>query len=376
MLKLKKRPESDNWQIEGLCPYTGRFVRRSTKTSVRSTADDILVTYLSAAREEALHGGASGHQVFAAAVIEYVSKSNNNRFIGPMLAYFGKTALRDIKDTDISDFCRDTYPNCRASTLVRQVYGPMQAIWNQAVASQMAQPRTFSKPRVEKRNPDIPTEDDLLVVLRAMASTGHERSIFQRAAVLFMSFSGARATEVVNVLVKHHDAANGRALLADTKTGVPRWTQLPPFVNAVLAQLPHDQPDAPLFGYASRWSLNRILTRAVRRANRMLVEDGKLPLVKNYSPHKLGRHLFAKRFLEDGNSLKALMDAGGWTSVKAVAVYAHIEKKLIDNAVAGVTTMLSHAPDVLLINSGESKPNDGKRTLGIDRKTKQDDPEV
>lgn len=347
MLKLKKRPDSDKWQIEGLCPYTKRFVRRSTKTAVRSEADDILTAYINAAREEALHGGASGHQVFAAAVIEYVSKSGNNRFIAPLLAYFGKTALRDIRDTDLSDFCRKVYPGRRASTLVRQVYGPMQAIWNQAVASQMAQPRTFSKPRVEKRNPDIPTEDDLLVVLRAMASTGHDRSLHQRAAVLFMSFSGARATEVVDVLVKHHDAVNGRVLLADTKTGVPRWTQLPSFVNAVLSQLPHDQPDMPLFGYASRWSLNRILTRAVRRANRLLVENGKLPLVKNYSPHKLGRHLFAKRFLEDGNSLKALMDAGGWTSVKAVAVYAHIERKMIDDAVAGVTTSIAAAVDVL-----------------------------
>ena len=351
MLRLTRREGTRNWQIKGTCPFTRTPVRESTGTADRREAEQVLAAIQARRRDEAVHGGASGAAFFAEAVIEYVSKSNNDRFLAPLLEHFGQTPLRDIRDTELSEFCRRYYPGRLASTLVRQVYGPMQAVWNQAVASNLAPPRQFSKPKVGPRNPPIPTEDDLLVVLRAMKAGGHARSINQRAALLFMSFSGARATEVINVLVKHHDPAGGRVLLADTKTGVPRWTMLPPFVNDVLLLLPHDDADAPLFGYASRWSLNRILIRAVRRANRLLAEEGRSQVIKNYSPHKLGRHLFAKRFLEDGNSLKALMDAGGWSSIKAVSVYAHIEKKMVDAAVSGVSTAISKATDALTVDS-------------------------
>ncbi len=39
----------------------------------------------------------------------------------------------------------------------------------------------------------------------------------QRTAILFMSFSGARSSEVVNVLTKHYNPITARVLIADTK---------------------------------------------------------------------------------------------------------------------------------------------------------------
>ena len=84
------------------------------------------------------------------------------------------------------------------------------------------------------------------------------------------------------------------------------------------------------FGYASRFSLTRILKRACKRAN-----------VTYFSPHRAGRHAFAARFLADGHSLKALMEGGGWKTLNAVAVYSHLERSQVDRAMAGVTTPLS-----------------------------------
>jgi len=43
-----------------------------------------------------------------------------------------------------------------------------------------------------------------------------------------------------------------------------------------------------------------------------------------YPPHKVGRHAFAKRFLEAGYSIAHLMGAGGWDDPKMPAkLYGH-----------------------------------------------------
>ena len=88
----------------------------------------------------------------------------------------------------------------------------------------------------------------------------------QRTAVLFMSFSGARSGEVINVLVKHYNPNTARVLIADTKNGDPREVLLPPFVNDAMRLLPMGNPEARLFGYASRFSLVRIIKRGCNRA--------------------------------------------------------------------------------------------------------------
>ena len=88
-------------------------------------------------------------------------------------------------------------------------------------------------------------------------------------------------------------------------------------------------PEAKLFGYASRFSLTRIIKRGCKRAG-----------IAYFSPHKVGRHTFAARFLADGNSLKALQEAGGWRGLGAVVRYSHLERSKVQAAVASVTTPL------------------------------------
>jgi hypothetical protein len=44
--------------------------------------------------------------------------------------------------------------------------------------------------------------------------------------------------------------------------------------------------------------------------------------------------------MKDGNSLKALMEAGGWKTLSAVSVYAHLEKAQVERAVRQVTTVI------------------------------------
>ncbi len=293
MLRLKKRSNSPFWQIVGACPYTGERVRKSTGVDREGEAKRLLATYLARAHNEALHGPQS-EVLFAEAVLEYVGKGGDARFLGPLLDKIGKKRMMALSDQDLTALAFKVYPNAQPSTLVRQLYGPVQAVWNAAERARMVPPRTFAKPKVKRKPVQAPDDQWLTKVLGACNKAEH------RAVLLFLSFGGPRATEAITVKAKHHDAEAGTVLLQNTKTGIPRIVPLPEFVNDVLASLNHSDPEAPLFGFTQRFGLTNMLRRACGRA--------KVPYM---SPHKAGRHAFAARLMKDGNSLKALMEAGG-----------------------------------------------------------------
>lgn len=313
-----------SYQIQGTCPYTGEFVRQGTRTRSRKVAEDKLRLLLESRRDRALNGD---HSVanFADAVAEYLAKGGEERYIDPLLTAFAKTRLVDLKDTDISLFCSEHYPNAKASTLVRHVYGPVQWIWQAAVNAKLAQPRTFARPTIKRTQAKYaPSDDWTKKVLLACTNDN------QRCALVFMTFSGARASEVVDIKVKDHDIERATIRLVRTKGGYSREVALPPFVNAALAKLPHADPEAPLFGYASRYSLVRILKRTCKRAG-----------VEHLSPHKAGRHTFAARLLRQGASLKEVQEAGGWKDIGVVArTYAHLEASAVASRVRNVSDPL------------------------------------
>ena len=335
MLKLIKRPfklkdGSSSWsyQIAGTDPRTGQPVRVGTRTRDKKVAEDRLTLELDKRRDLALNGQRPQH-TFAAAVVEYGAKGGEARYLEPLVRHFGKRKLGEIKDTDLSEFAAIQFPGAKASTLVRQVYGPMQWVWNAAVRAQMCQPREFAKPEIKREPVKYARSDEwLFAVLRACTE------LRQRCALLFMSFSGSRASEVVNIRVCDYSAGKAEIIIR-TKGGKERVVPLSPLVNealqCLLALEPDRHPEAKLMGYASRYSLNRILKRACKRAG-----------VEHLSPHKAGRHTFAARLLRDGASLKELQEAGGWDDIGVVArSYAHLERSAVDARVRGVATTIA-----------------------------------
>lgn len=332
MLTLEKRKvktakgETFVYYIRGRCPYTKQDIRKSTKTSSREQASDLLTIFLQKQRERALHGD---HRVatFAEAAVVYLQGGGDGRFLDPLLDRFGTQAMADITDRHIADFASDHYAGRSAATIVRQVYVPLQAVWNAAARSEppLALPRLFRKPKIEKKAVAYAkTDDHLIALIKAMPELGH------KAATLFASFSGARASEVVAALVEDYDPDHGTILLTKTKNSDARLVHLPEFVNEACKLLPRDNPKAPLFGMKSRFNFYDAVKRASRAAG--------IPFL---SPHRIGRHTFAARFLRDGNSLVALKQAGGWRSVGAVMQYAHLERSSVDAAVRNVSTPLA-----------------------------------
>jgi integrase len=329
MLKLTSRVvktgagTSKVYYITGTCPVTGDRIRRSTRCHSRQDAEAVLIKFQNRQREKAKFG-VEGVATFSEAVVEYLAKGGEARYLEPLQLVLGKMPLREITDQDLTRGAAKFYPDAKPSTVVRQWYVPFIAVYKAAVRARMAVPREWARPKVPKRKlPELPSDEWLYQILKACPR------LEQRAALLYMSFSGARASEVVRIKCRDYNAEQGVVILTDTKTGVARTTALPLMVNNILNLLPRGNPDAPLFGYASRYSLVRILRRAADRAG--------LPY---YGPHKVGRHSFAKRFLASGNTLRELMDGGGWASVQAVMLYAHLERRRVDEAMRSVETPL------------------------------------
>lgn len=293
-------------------------MRKSTGVDREDQAKDVLAIFLARAHKEAVHGPQS-QTLVAEAVLEYVDKGGDATFLGPILDHLGKRRMVDVEDRDLSDVARKVYPKAKASTLVRQLYGPFQAVWNAAERAKMVPARKIAKPKVKRKPAEYADDAWLMAVLRSLTK------LEQRAAILFMTYSGARASEVVAVKAKHHDPDEATVLLENTKNGDARLVPLPPFVNDALNLLSHKKSEAPLFGYTQRFALNTMLKRACDRAK-----------IKYLSPHKAGRHAFAARLLKDGNSLKALQEAGGWKSASVVVnTYAHLERAQVERAVRG-----------------------------------------
>lgn len=333
MLYLEKRKvstakgESTKFYIRGTCPYTGEDVRKSTKTGSREQAHDVLAIFQARQRDRAMLGEGKV-ATFSEAVVYYLGPTikGSDRFLDPLLDEFGTRKLSDVTDKAIADYCTKAHPTGKASTLVRQVYGPIQAVWNAASEAEppLAPRRKLKKPPVVRPPVKYAKSDDhLQAILRKI------RRPARRAGVLFSSFSGARASEVCRVLPEDHDRINGTILLGFTKNGKPRRVVLPDFVNKVICALPHDDPKAPLFDFPSRFELYKTLKRAAKAAK-----------VEFLSPHKIGRHTFAARYLRDKNSLAGLRKAGGWESASAVDIYAHLEQDTVDTTVRNVTTSL------------------------------------
>lgn len=321
------------WYITGTCPLTGDRFRDSTRCHRKSDAEAYLAKVIEQQRDKAKFGVA-GVATFGEAVAEYLAKGGEARYLTPLSLYLGDLPLRDITDQHLTRGAREHYAKAKPSTLIRQWYGPFQAVWNAAVRARMATPHEWAKPKVPKRKlPEIPNDEWLWTVLKACTR------VEQRAAIVYMSFSGARISEVVRIKVRDYNPDLAVVVLTDTKTDEPRVTHLPTFVNDALKLVPKGDPDAPLFGYSTRFSLRTVLRRAAKRAG-----------VPYFSPHKVGRHLFAKRFLASGNSLRELMEAGGWASVHAVMMYAHLERNKVAEAVRGVTTSLPSVADLCTLD--------------------------
>jgi integrase len=201
------------------------------------------------------------------------------------------------------------------------------AVYRTAAKAGLCELPRFQRPARPKRKAVRFAKDDTLAAL--LPHCGERLA----AALLFVSFTGARARECCRLEEADVDWERHEALLRHTKNGQPRVVALPGLVYEALAKLRGRH--GPLFGFKQRHSLNQAIARACRRA--------RLPPM---SSHQIGRHAFAARLLSQGSTLKDVKEAGGWKTYRIVdAVYGHLERSSLDRAVRASDNKLAQLID-------------------------------
>lgn len=297
MLRLKRYPKrSPYWYVRGT--VAGVHLFESSGTTERTQAE----AYRHKRETEIYNEAALGKirpGTFADAVKAYIGHGKSERFLTVLLDYFMEKPLPEIGQAEIDDAANELFPTAKASTLNRQVYGPMIAVLRHAVRAKLP---GATLPQVQMRKalrPTVtPASDEHIAKLLPHCSEG------LAALIRLMTYTGLRTGEALRVTQENINGG-GFAIVGKTKTGKPRMVPLPE--GWVLPR--------GGFGFSTTQGVGRAL-RTASRAAAIPYLDG----------HQIGRHAFAARWLRAGGSIKALKVAGGWETLRIVdETYGHME---------------------------------------------------
>lgn len=296
MLRLTRNPKrSKSWYLRGT--VGGRFIYESSGTTDKAQAEEYRIKREREVYSEARLGTVRP-ATFADAVGAYLDFGKSDKYLKPLVKELGKIKLAKIGQTEVDRAANAIYPGRKASTLNRQVYGPVIAVLRHAAASRLEgatipliKHRKAQKPVIQ------PADDEHIAKLLPHCSEG------LRALILLMTYTGLRTGEALRV--KPEDIRGDCIQVAKTKNGKPRMVPVPSEWR-----FPADG-----FQFRSTQGVGRAIRRASRAAG-IPYRDG----------HELGRHSFAARFLKAGGSIKALKEAGGWEKLAIVdSHYGHME---------------------------------------------------
>lgn len=314
MLKIEARGKKGIFQIVG--KIRGQRVHQSTGTTSRAHAEAERIKLEKQILDADIYGRRST-ATFAEAVEAYLDSGGSSRFLARLNGHFGRWLIGNISQAEVVKFHKLHYPKASAQTLNREVFTPLIAVWRAAHRARLCGPHEFQRPRQPETRPVKYATDDMLAKLLPVCG------FRLKAAILFVSFTAARASEACRLTSADVDWESRTVLLQKTKSGHPRMVALSPMLYSAL--LPLKGTEGPLFGFGQRWSLNQALARACKRAG--------VPILTS---HKIGRHAFAARLLKAGKTLKEVQEAGGWSSMSMgmlAGTYGHLEQSAVDQIV-------------------------------------------
>jgi len=288
----------------------GNRVRESLGTRDKALAEE-LRAQLEARLWKRRAYGEEAVRTFDEAVEAYVKAGGENLFLHPLLEHFKGRVLGTIKPGEIHNAARTIYPDRKPATWNRQAIVPARAVINHAAGLGWCAPlkvKQFAVDGVRRQAADRAWLDAFLT------RADIDKLPHLGAAVLFMWQTGARISETVRVLPEHVDLHERIVWLEKTKIGKWEPAHVTHELVVRLANLPKAD-GVPLFGYASRFGLDRRMRAVCRR--------GELAW---RSPHEAGRHSYATNALKGGATPRQVMEGGRWKSARMVLeVYAHAE---------------------------------------------------
>jgi len=265
---------------------------------------------------------------FNTAAESYIEHGGQARFLPPIIEHFGETLLQDITPFDIKQMALQLFPTQKNSTRNRQAIAPTRAVmihgYERGWCPLMRLSNFRQEPPQRKQPASIPW---LQIFVRQCDRDGLPHLA---ALVMFMSLTGARVSEAINLRWSEVDLMARRVVLLKTKTSTNSKRGLTDALAKRLIDLAvGHQPEDRVFRFRSRWSVNERIVAVCRRAE-----------IAYKSPHVCGRHAFATNAMAMGADIKEAMEAGGWKSVDIfIGIYVHVPnaERLVANRFNGIS---------------------------------------
>jgi len=341
MLEAVKRPNG-YWYQAGT--INGKRVFESLKlprNEPKATAQALVARANARILDERVHGTRTSI-TFAEAALHYMKAKGKAYFendksaarqLRILITELGDKRMAEITGADLAGLADKHYPKTKPQSRKRHIYVWANAIYRLNAIAERCELKIFKAPGIRVNKPVEAASEEWIEQFIEAARDAHNGNRLV-ALVLFLTFTAARISEALRVMPHDIENRGGEvwAHLGTTKNGRPRMVQLHPLVVSALAEV-DTKSGQPLFGFADRHSANQAIERVCKRAG-----------LKYLSSHKVGRHAFAKRLLDNGYSLAMVQDAGGWLSMDAVnRNYKHLEKTHAQQVAATVPTKLRQA---------------------------------
>jgi integrase len=266
----------------------------------------------------AAHFGASiplaCNVTFARAAESYVTHGGEGRSLPRIVEHFGDQPLASITPFDVRQMAQALYPDQSNATRNRCALTPARSVlihgYERGWCPLMRLPRFRQEPPKRKSPASVAW---LQIFVRQCDRDGLHGLA---ALVIFMSQTGARVSEAVELRWSEVDLFSRKVLLLKTKTTINSERGLSDAMVKRLRQLAERGvgPDDHVFGYRSRFSINDRIRAVCQRAG-----------IPYKSSHACGRHSFATNAILMGTDVKATMEAGSWKSVDVfMGTYVHV----------------------------------------------------
>ncbi|WP_051949252.1 site-specific integrase [Methylosinus sp. PW1] len=154
---------------------------------------------------------------FSHAAASYLDNGGSQRYLTPVLDYFGETPLDEIFPFDIRKMADALYPEHSASSKNRMAITPARAVILHAY--QRGWCPYVRVPRFKEGKPKRKSPASQVWLATFIRQCEKDRLPHIAALVLFMATTAARVSEAIALQWSDIDVASKTALLRKTKTG-------------------------------------------------------------------------------------------------------------------------------------------------------------
>lgn len=241
------------WSVRGT--YLGVYLDRSTKAHGRSQAAKFLAKW----KGEIERGtfASPSEPTFLDAAVRYMADTGNERFVRPVLEYFGSRSRKSIDQQAIDDASLALYPNATAATRNRQVHTVVSAILKHAGdPSKLRRPKGWRG----KKETHWLWPEQAFKIFEVAGKIDPEFGIF----LVTLCYTGMRLGEATERFrIDALSLQEGFGYVPLTKNTEPRAVHLPPVVVAALANHPRglDRPGQTVFKFRKNGRIYALLNQ-------------------------------------------------------------------------------------------------------------------